>query len=252
MDPTPDNPMNFPSTRLRRRHIGRLLAVTLLIALPVRGHEGTAPPEGLMNLSASAQVEVPRDVMTVTLATTREGTDPAAVQGQLRQALDTALLLARRAARPGQIDVQTGNFTIQPRYAAGARIAGWQGTAELVVEGRDMAAIAQLAGSIGTMTVARVGYGLSRDVREQAEAEVGAQAIDRYRAKAAAYARQFGFAGYALREVQVSTNESAPVRPQGLQMRSAGAMVDEALPVEAGKGTVSVTVSGSVQMKPSP
>jgi uncharacterized protein YggE len=79
---------------------------------------------------------------------------------------------------------------------------------------------------------------------------VRAQAIERYRARAADYARQFGYGGYAIREVNVSSNEPpgfAPVPMLRAKAMAAGA--DEALPVEPGKGVVSVTVSGSVQMK---
>ena len=46
------------------------------------------------------------------------------------------------------------------------------------------------------MTIARVSYGVSRELREKVEGEVTAQAIARYRAKAADYAKQFGYTGY--------------------------------------------------------
>jgi hypothetical protein len=115
----------------------------------------TAAPANVVNLSASATVEVPKDQLTIVFSTTREGTDAAVVQGQLKQALDAALAEARKAARPGQVDVQTGNFSLYPRYSPKGGTNGWTGTAELVVEGRDMPAISQLAGRIGTLTIAR-------------------------------------------------------------------------------------------------
>ena len=49
------------------------------------------------------------------MTTTREGQDAATVQSQLKQALDAALAEARKAARPGQVEVQTGNFSLYPR-----------------------------------------------------------------------------------------------------------------------------------------
>ena len=208
-------------------------------------------PAGVLVLSTSASVEVTRDMLTLLFNVQREGNDAAAVQSQLKQALDAALAEARKAARPGQLEVQTGNFALYPRYApkVGA-INGWQGNAELVVEGRDATAVAQLVGRITTLTVARANWGLSREAREKVEADVAAQAIARWRSKAEQYAKQFGYAGYAVREVQVASGEP-PGMPVPMMRARASAMVgqDESLPVEAGKATVTATVSGSIQMK---
>ncbi len=186
-------------------------------------------------------------MLTVTLTVTREGSDAASVQSALKQALDAALIEAKKLAKPGQVEVQTGNFALFPRYGKQGVISGWQGSAELVVEGRDMQAIAALTGRITTMTIARVGYNLSRELREKLEGELAAQAIARYRAKAADYAKQFGYSGFGVREVNVASSEPnfPPPMPRA---RAMAAGSDEALPVEPGKGTVTITVSGSVQM----
>lgn len=214
------------------------------------------PPQNVVSLSASASVEVPKDWLTVVFSTTREGVDAAQVQSQLRQALDSALTEARKAARPGQVEVQTGAFSLYPRHAppnpktpAGQPlIAGWLGTAELVVEGRDTQAIAQLTARIQTLSIARVGFSLSREAREKVEADVSAQAISRFRTRADAVSRQFGFGGYTVREVHVASNEPpGQVQPM-MRAQASRAVADEALPVEAGKAVVTATVSGSVQM----
>ena len=51
----------------------------------------------------------------------RKAPTPNAVQAQLKQALDAALAEAKKAARPGQVDVQTGNFSLFPRYTQQGR-----------------------------------------------------------------------------------------------------------------------------------
>ncbi|HEY9066362.1 MAG TPA: SIMPL domain-containing protein [Burkholderiaceae bacterium] len=207
------------------------------------------PPQGVVHLTTSATAEVTKDLLTITLSTTKDGTDAAAVQTQLKQALDAALAEAKKSVRPGQLDVQTGNFQLQPRYTNKGQINGWQGSAELVVEGRDMPAIGQLTGRITTLTIAGVAYNISRELREKTESEVAAQAIARYRAKAADYAKQFGYAAYTLREVNVQSNDVPPVRPMArMSVNAMSASSDAALPVEPGKGNVMVTVSGTVQM----
>ena len=207
------------------------------------------PLQGVVSLSASATVEVTKDLLNVVLSTTREGQDAATVQTQLKQALDAALAEARKQSKAGQIDVQTGNFSLYPRYAPKGGINGWQGSAEMVIEGKDSAGIGALTGRITTMTVARVSQGVSRELRERVEGELTAQAIARYRAKAADYAKQFGYAGYVIREVNVGTSEPPGFVPMPMVRAKAMSMAaDESLPVEAGKAQVSVNVSGSVQL----
>lgn len=216
------------------------------------------PMRNVVALGASATVELSQDWLTLVFAVTREGTDPAAVQTQLRQALDAALTEARRAARPGQVEVRTGGFSLQPRYApvrptnGGASttgIVGWTGTAELVVEGRDHAAIAALPSRLSGMRIARTGFSLSRQAREKVESEVTAQAIAQFRVRADEVAKAFGFAGWTLREVSVQGGEPPGMPPPMMRAQATMAMADEALPVEAGKSSVTVSVTGTVQLQ---
>ena len=226
----------------------RAAELGIVLVTPLAWSADQPAPQGLVSLSSSATVEVARDLLSITFSTSREGADAATLQTQLKQALDAALAEARKAARPGEVEVQAGNFTLLPRYVRGVT-NGWQGSTELTVEGRDLQAIGQLAGRITTLTIHRVGYSISRELRERAEGEVSSQAIARYRAKAADYARQFGYASYTIREVNVSGQEQAPMsRSMAMQARAMSASADEALSVEPGKGTVTVNVSGTVQM----
>lgn len=243
--------MHFP---IRQTLIGLLASCGVAVGGAVA--QTLPPPQNVVSLSASASVEVAKDWLTVVFSTTREGADAAAVQSQLRQALDTALTEARKAARPGQLEVQTGAFSLYPRYApvnpktpAGQpAIAGWLGSTELIVEGRDTQAIAQLTGRIQALSIARVGFSLSREAREKVEADVSAQAISRFRARADAVSRLFGFGGYTVREVNVATNEPPGQMQPMMRAQASRLIADESLPVEAGKAVVTATVSGSVQM----
>jgi predicted secreted protein len=224
--------------------------VTLLVVAFATApcHAEPPAPEGVVRLASSASIEVTKDLLSISFNTTREGADAASVQSQLKQALDAALTEAKKAARPGQLEVQTGNFSLSPRYTSKGVVNGWQGSAELIVEGRDMQAIGQLSGRITTLTIARVGYNLSRELREKSEAEVSGRAIANYRAKADIYAKQFGYTSYLIREVDVASSEPMPMPRAMFAMKAAAPQSDEALPVEPGKGTVSVNVSGTVQL----
>ena len=224
------------------------LSVLALAAAPAMA-QTLPPPEGVVSLASSASVEVVKDVLAVTFSTQREGQDAGAVQNQLKQALEAALTEAQKVADPGQVDVQAGNFAIYPRYSTKGTVNGWTGTAGMTVEGRDMQVIAQLTARITTMAIARVGYSLSRETRETVEGEATAQAIARYRAKAADCAKNFGYTGYNVREVNVSAGDApSPDAPMLMRAKAMSVIAEEALPVEPGRGTVTVTVSGTVQM----
>lgn len=231
----------------------RVIAATLLAAAAAPGASAQMlpAPQNVVSLSASATVEVPKDLLNVVFSTTREGADAALVQSQLKQAVDAALTEVRKVARAGLIDVQTGNFALYPRYAAKGGINGWQGSAELIVEGRDITGIAQLTGRVPTMSIARVAFSLSREARERVDTDVTAQAITRFRSKADAVSREFGFGGYAIREVSVQANEPAAMAAPMFRMQASRAAADDQpLPVEGGKASVTATVNGSVQMSP--
>jgi len=233
---------------MKRLFFKGLTSLSLGAASITAAAQQVAPPQDVLTLAASAAVDVQYDVISMTLAASRDGSDASAVQAQLRQAIDAALTEARRAQRPGQLDVRTGTFSLTPRYGnRGAQITGWVGSGEVVLEGRDMAGIAQLAGRLGTVTVARVGYTLSRETRERVESDAVSQAIARFRSRAGDYAKQFGFNGYSVREVNVGTADPV-MQPMMSRRMVASEASDAPIPVEAGKATVTVNVNGSVQM----
>lgn len=226
--------------------IAGLSAATLLSAQA----QALPSPQNVVQLSATGAVEVPQDFLSLTLSTTREAPDAATVQTQLKAAVDAALAEARQSAVPGQLEVRSGAFSLYPRHNKDGRISTWQGTAEVVLEGRDFGRISTTAGRVAGMTVNQVVFSLSREARARVEGEAQAMAIQQFKTKAADIAKSFGFAEYSLREVAVMADEGGMPRPRVMAMQAKGVSADMApVPVEAGKSTVTVTVSGGVQLK---
>ena len=234
----------------------KLIAACALAACATGLFAQNLPNEPLKNvaqISASGSVEVQQDLLSISMATSRDGLDAGTVQTQLKQALDAALTQARQAASPGLMDVRTGNFSLYPRYGKDGKINGWQGSTELVLEGKDFARITGTAGKIQSLSLGGVSFALSREQRAKVEGEAQAQAIERFKAKAGEVSSAFGFGGYTLREVSVNANDQGfTPRPRMVAMSAKSDMAESAVPVEAGKSTVLVNVSGSVQMLPLP
>lgn len=240
-----------PSLISRRLAMASCLALGAVAMASGANAQTAAPPSNVVQLQASGSVDVPQDWLTVRLNTTREAPDAATVQNHLKQATEAALATLRSQVRPGEFEVRTGSFAVYPRYASAGKIAGWHGSTEVIIEGRDVERISAEAGKVPGLTVGQIGFSLSRDARRKMESQVQAMAIERFKARAIEIAQGFGFAGYQLREVSVSAADE-PVRPmyaRPMAMEAKAAMSDAPIPVEAGTSTVSVTVSGSVQLR---
>lgn len=226
-----------------------IAACSILAGVTAGFAQQISPPQNVVQLSAAAMLEVPHDWLVLAMSTSRDGPDAQAVQAQLKAALDAALVEARAGAQPGALQVRTGNFNLAPRRGRDGHINGWQGSAELLLEGRDFARISAAAGRIQTLTVSSVAFSLSREQQAAVESQVQALAIERFKTRAAEIAKAFGYAAYALRDVTVSSSEPNLPRPRFLAMATNSTAADAPLPVEAGKGSFQVTVSGSVQLK---
>lgn len=210
-----------------------------------------AAPHNVVQLSASAQQELLQDWLTAVLVSRHQASDAATVQNQLKHTLDRALAQARVQAGPA-LQVSTGSFMVQPRLGRDGQVLGWQGSAELLLQGRDVARIASLAAALPGMAVSQMHFSLSREASERVEAEVRQQAIARFRAQAQEVAQHFGFQGYTLREVTISEAGLPPPGRMRVMVASAemGAAMDAApVPAEPGRSLVQVQVSGSVQLR---
>ena len=233
--------------------------ISILVLLAGSGSviaQNTAAPipypllQNVAQLSASGSVEVQQDLLTISLTTSRDGSDASVVQSQLKAALESALAEAKKQAQPGLMDLRTGNFSLYPRYGKDGKINGWQGSTELVLEGRDFPRITATAGKIQTLTMGYVSFNLSREQRAKVEGEAQTLAIERFKAKAENVARSFGFSSFTLREVAVHANDQSDTpRPRQMAMEARASAADAPIPLEAGKSTVLVSVAGSVQMK---
>ncbi|MEP6966011.1 MAG: SIMPL domain-containing protein, partial [Polaromonas sp.] len=137
----------------------KLIAACALFALTTGVFAQNMTREAVQNvatLSASGSVEVQQDLLSISMNTSRDGSDAGVVQTQLKQALDSALAQARQTAAAGQMDVRTGNFSLYPRYGKDGKINGWQGSTELVLEGKDFSRITATAGKIQSLTMGNV------------------------------------------------------------------------------------------------
>ena len=210
-------------------------------------------PTNVVQLSAQGMLEVPQDWLTVNLVVNKDGTDAAQVQAQLKSAVDTSLGIGRAAAVEPQLRVRSGRFGVFPRYDKAGKVSGWRGQAELTLEGRDFTRIAQVAAQMQPLVVSSMAFSLSKEAQQALESDAQVLAIERFRRRAAEVAKAFGFSSHELREISVSSadaGEDRMFRGQAMAMEAGAPLLDaEPVPAEPGRSRLTVTVSGSVQLK---
>lgn len=206
-------------------------------------------PNNVVHVSASSTAEAQYDLLSLVLSTTADGTGAQVVQQKLKLAVDSALKAARTGENAEDMSIRTGGFTISPRYDKDGRISGWQGSAEIILEGKDMARIGATAGKVITMTVSSSRFLMSQSLLAQLESKVQGQAIDSFKSKSRQVAQSFGFHNFTLQQVTVNTNNQNPgPRPMMAMKSMALESASSPIPIEAGKGSLMVTVSGTIQL----
>ena len=207
-----------------------------------------AQPSGVLSLAAQATADVPQDVVDITLFYEQEAQDPASLTSVLNQRADAAL---RQAKGVDNVTAHSGSFTVYPSTDRDGRISAWRGRTEVVLESKDFAAASKLAGKMSdSMQVGSVTFSLSPEAQRAAEQKLSTQAIASFKQQAQSSAQAFGYSGYAIREVNIGHNGSSPRPVMMMAARSMGADAKMSAPMalEGGTSTVTVNVSGSVQM----
>ncbi|MFC5430285.1 SIMPL domain-containing protein [Paraburkholderia denitrificans] len=226
-----------------------MFATTLAPRTAFAQSDARFQPAGVLSLSAQASAEVPQDVVTITLFYEQEASDPASLTATLNQRTDAAMQKARGV--PG-VSARSGQFSIFPSTDRDGRISAWRGRTEVVLESHDFTAASKLAGDIASiMQVGNVQFSLSPEAQRAAEKKLSGEAISSFRDQATAAARAFGYSSYTIREVNVG---HMGVMPRPVMMMNARAMAADAkvappMSLEGGTSTVTVNVSGSVQMR---
>ncbi len=229
------------------------LLAALCFALPAQAcpGEGAVPQNtgDKLSLSAQASTQVTQDISHITLFYEQQGNDPASLTSTLKQKTDQAL---RTAKSQSKVSVRTGAFNIYPANDRDNRIKGWRGRTELVLESTDFAAISQLAGRLSPiMQVSSVRFSLSPKARQEIQAKLTNEAIAAFREQAKSAAQAFGYKDYGVVDVNLQQNSIGIPEPMMMATFSSARAADRSeseVPIEAGKTTVNVSVSGTVRM----
>ena len=227
----------------------RALAAAFLLAPLVAAAQAQEallnPLFNLVSLSASAEREVPNDLLIATLAAESEGSDPARLAEGVNRAMQRALSTATGVKT---VRTQTAGYQTFPVYDKG-RIARWRVRQELRLESPDLNAATDLVGKLqADLVVVGLMQTVSSEARRKAENALIVEAFAAFEERARVVRDAMKAKGYRVKELQLSPG-GAPPRPMAIQARAFSSESMAAPAIEPGSTRLLITVSGTVQLQ---
>lgn len=220
---------------------------TGLLAGALPSHAAAQPPPepyDRVDLSVSAQMDVDNDLIVAVVYAEVQDERQAEAASQVNEALRWA---AREAERVRDVRAQTLQYTSFPVYN-NRRVVAWRARQSLRLESRDAQRLSQLLGTLQErVAIESVNYNVSKDARDAADDGLIAEALAQFDRRAALVANELGRSGYRIVRLNIGTSGNVP---GPVPYRLAEAAVAAAPALEAGVQTVSVSVSGTIELDP--
>lgn len=198
-----------------------------------------------VTLGASASREVQNDRLVAVLVARREGGDAPRLAGEVSSLVRQALEQARQVEG---IKVQTLSYDTQPVYRQEERV-GWRVSQSLRVESGDAQRLGDLLGELQKdLTLESLGYAVSPERTAAAEDELMQEALRTFERRARQVASQLGRPAYRLVSLEVRSPALPSPRAYGA-MATMAARADGPPAIEGGTQTVTVTVTGTVELQ---
>ena len=226
--------------------IASVLAILLIAATaPARAIDPCCRSAGtVVEFSAEASRAAANDLARASAFVEASGPDAAELARRVNATIAAALETAK--SHP-TVRTRSGTTSTYPVYAkATSRIDAWRMRSEILLESRDVPALARLIGRLqASLGVSQILLLPSPETRRSAEQEATADAIAAFKARAGLIAASMG-GTYRIVRVALSGGGRPPAVPV---LRSAAAMGNGA-PIEPGESTVTVVASGEIELSP--
>lgn len=203
------------------------------------------PSYDRISLSASAEREVENDLLIAILFAEHQAQRQQTVSQKVNNAVRWAL---EKSKQESSIKVQTMQYNTSPVYSNKV-ITAWRARQSVRLESKDAEKLSDLIGDLQErLSIGSVSYAVSKPARDMAEEGLISEALMQFRQRAQLISGNFGRAGYRIVEVNINTGGARPMPMAYASRGVAAAQAASAPAIEAGVQTVTVTVSGTIEL----
>lgn len=227
------------------RDLSLSLFAGLLLSLPLAAQEKEIRFDQV-NLSAQAVMEVDNDNLIAILYIQKEGSDTASLSDSVNLAITQAVAEAKQTEG---VKLQTLGYQTSPIYQQ-QRLSGWRVRQSIRLESRQNEVLSGLLSRLqSSLALESINYAVSPERQQEVEEKLIKQAIEAFRQRATLITQQWGRKTYRLVEMNIHT-ANQPVQPMRMRASMMAQEGGGAAPtLEAGSQTLSVEVSGRIEMQ---
>ena len=205
------------------------------------------PAHPLVELSARASGAVTNDLANAMVYAEHTAPTPQAAAAEVNQRLAAAFEAAKK--HPA-IKAQNADVSTFPVYnSSGSKLSGWRMRAGIALESSDMPALASLLGELQqTLSVGNLTLRPAPHTYDAAADATATEAIAAFQTRAKNVAAALG-SDYRIKTLSIDYGSGPYIQPPFLRARALSAESSSVdMPVEAGASTITVTVSGSIEL----
>ena len=205
-------------------------------------------PRNRIDFQTEVNQVLPNDLMRATMSIELSDKNPGQLARALTQAMNESLAKGRSF---NTVKLASGNQQSWPIYNDKQRLESWRGRAELTLESKDFKAAGELLSQLqDKLQLQGLNFVVSEESRLAAEKKLTTEAIAAFREKADTVRQAWGAKGYSLVQMNLGSSGGGggyPRPPMVTMMKMADAA--PAAEMAGGESRVSVSVSGSIELK---
>lgn len=204
----------------------------------------------IFEFSTEVSREVERDIIQVVVYSSRTGKSLKDLNNSVSVDLNGVL---QEVKKYPSISVQTNEISQYPNYNNQNKVDSWITEGSLYLESKDFNVMANVLENLGNgnnVAIRSVNFTVSEEKLAAIEDEMTLEIVKQFRRKANVLQKGLNAKGYTITDVQFNAlNARRSIYNYNLPMAAERAVRDEAIPLEAGKQTISLTASGKVKFR---
>ncbi|PHS71982.1 MAG: hypothetical protein COB22_06090 [Cycloclasticus sp.] len=223
-----------------------ILLISLSFFLtPAFAHETQL--EGIVNLQASANIEIETDTMQATIAVEAENYDPAILAKKINEKMAWALKISKPFK---DVNVKGGQYTSHQLY--NKRIfKAWRGTQSITLESKNTEQLGQLIGILQKkLLVKSLRYHVSKEKLQAVNKALTIRAIENFKEQAKLITKGFDKNKYVIHQIHVNTNNQHRPVYYAKSRIMADSMMAKSAPANLQQNTsnIQVNINGSIRL----